>query len=107
MARFKAKLFRFPGPGGWTFAPVPDRHAPPVTHGWGRTPVRARVEGHVWETSVWRDKTFGTMLPVPKNVRGDKGDGDSVLVELLPRGASGAGAPRRPRLMAKRRGGKR
>ena len=85
MARFRAKLFRYPGPGGWTFAPVPERHAPPVTHGWGRTPVLARVEGRSWETSVWRDKKLGTMLPVPKTVRGDKGDGDSVWIELLPR----------------------
>jgi hypothetical protein len=36
---FKAKLFRYPGVGGWHFAPVPARFAPPVTHGWGRTPV--------------------------------------------------------------------
>jgi len=79
---FKAKLFRYPGPGGWTFAPVPDEHAPPVTHGWGRTPVRARVDGVAWETSVWRDEKYGTLLPVPKHVRGAKGDGDVVEVEL-------------------------
>jgi Domain of unknown function (DUF1905) len=84
---FKAKLFRYPGPGGWTFAPVPDAHAPPVTHGWGRTPVRARVDGKTWETSVWRDKTYGTLLPVPRSVRGRKGDGDEVQVELLPAGS--------------------
>jgi hypothetical protein len=79
---FKARLFRYPGPGGWTFAPVPDRHAPPVTHGWGRTPVRATVDGRSWETSVWRDEKYGTLLPVPKNVRGGKGEGDAVVVEL-------------------------
>jgi hypothetical protein len=83
--RFKAKLFRYPGPGGWHFAPVPDRCAPPVTHGWGRTPVRACVDGTCWDTSVWRDKRHGTLLAVPKRVRGDKGDGDTVLVELAPR----------------------
>jgi hypothetical protein len=75
-------LFRYPGPGGWTFAPVPDRHAPPVTEGWGRTPVLASVDGRSWETSVWRDEKFGTLLPVPKRVRGEKGDGDVVEVEL-------------------------
>jgi hypothetical protein len=92
--RFNAKLFRYPGPGGWTFAPVPDAHAPPVTHGWGRTPVHARVDGRSWETSVWRDKKFGTLLPVPKAGRGDKGDGDVVVVEILPPRPRG-GAPRR------------
>jgi hypothetical protein len=90
MARFKATLFRYPGPGGWTFAPVPDRHAPPVTEGWGRTPVLASVDGQSWETSVWRDKQFGTLLPVPKRIRGAKGDGDVVEVELRPPG------PRKP-----------
>jgi hypothetical protein len=81
--RFKTKLFRYPGPGGWTFARIPAKHAPPVTEAWGRTPVRARVDGHEWETSVWRDKQHGTLLPVPKRLRGAKGDGDTVEVELM------------------------
>jgi hypothetical protein len=88
---FNAKLFRYPGPGGWTFAPVPDRHAPPVTHGWGRTPVLATVEGKSWATSVWRDKKYGTLLPVPKAIRGNKGDGDLVKVELSERAGVGEG----------------
>jgi hypothetical protein len=81
---FKTTLFRIPGPGGWTFAPIPPRHAPPVTEGWGRTPVRATVDGRTWETSVWRDKKHGTVLPVPKAIRGDKGHGDVVEVKLAP-----------------------
>jgi len=83
---FRAKLFRYPGAGGWTFAKVPARHAPPATHAWGRTPVLATVDGVSWATSVWRDKKHGTLLAVPKKVRGDKGDGDVVQVELRPRG---------------------
>ncbi|MFZ5896255.1 MAG: DUF1905 domain-containing protein [Myxococcota bacterium] len=84
--RFKTKLFRFPGPGGWTFAIIPAKHAPPVTEGWGRTPVVATVDGITWETSVWRDRKHGTLLPVPKKIRGAKVDGDIVLVELRRRG---------------------
>jgi hypothetical protein len=80
--RFRAKLFKYPGPGGWTFAIVPRKHAPPATHPWGRTPVVASVNGIQWETSVWRDAKRGALLPVPKRVRGSKGDGDTVLVEL-------------------------
>ncbi|CAM2010610.1 DUF1905 domain-containing protein [Acanthopleuribacter pedis] len=79
---FEAELFRYPGKGGWTFAPVPDSHSPPVTHGWGRTPVTATVDGKSWETSVWRDKSGQTLLPVPKKIRGNKGDGDRVTVSL-------------------------
>ena len=85
MSAFETRLWRYPGEGGWVFAFVPKRHAPPATHAWGRTPVYARVDGIGWETSVWRDKKHGTLLPVPKRVRGAKGDGDVVKVELSPR----------------------
>ena len=80
---FTATLFRTPGKGGWHFAPVPDAKAPPVTHGWGRSPVLATVDGTTWETSVWWDgKTKRTLLAVPQRVRGNKGDGDRVKVIL-------------------------
>ena len=105
---FDAKLFRYPGPGGWTFAPVPAEHAPPVTHGWGRTPVVAIVDGRSWTTSVWRDKKHGTLLAVPKHVRGEKGDGDTVRVELAFEGAMDelerAPVSPRPRTAARSRG---
>ena len=42
----------------------------------------ATVDGKAWQTSVWRDKKHGTLLPIPKAIRGDKGDGDLVTVEL-------------------------
>lgn len=80
--RFSGRLFRYPGKGGWHFVPVPDRLAPPVTHGWGRTPVIATVDGRQWSTSVWRGKDGRTLLAVPATVRGPKGDGDRVKVEL-------------------------
>jgi hypothetical protein len=46
---------------------------------------------------VWRDKKFGTLLPVPKAVRGKKGDGDVVVVEILPPGPRGSARRGRPR----------
>ena len=80
--RFHAILWQYPGAGGWVFASVPDKYAPPVTHAWGRTPVRATVDGHVWQTSVWRGKDGRTVLAVPKKVRGVKGHGDRVHIRL-------------------------
>jgi hypothetical protein len=80
--KFSAKLFRYPGPGGWVFAPVPDRFSPPVTHKWGRTPVHATVDGYEWDTSVWRGKGGRTLLAVPKRARGLKGHGDTVRVHI-------------------------
>jgi Domain of unknown function (DUF1905) len=81
-ARFRAKLWRYPGQGGWHFATVPAKYAPRATHGWGRTPVRAIVDGYEWSTSVWRGKEGRTLLAVPKAARGTKGDGDTVQVEI-------------------------
>ncbi len=79
---FTSTLFKYPGKGGWHFAPVPDRFAPPVTHGWGRTPVWATVEGVEWQTSVWRGKDGRTLLAVPAKIRGGKGHGDRVRVTI-------------------------
>lgn len=78
---FTGRLFRYPGKGGWTFVPIPKRLAPPVTRGWGRTPVQATVDGLTWATSLWRDtKTDRSLLAVPARIRGAKQHGDRVTV---------------------------
>jgi hypothetical protein len=80
---FESTLFRYPGKGGLTFAPIPKRLAPPATRPWGRTPVSAMVDGIRWDTSLWRDsKTGGALLAIPLRVRGAKGAGDTVTVEF-------------------------
>lgn len=81
--RFTAKIFHTGGKGGWTFAPLPLSLKPPVTGSWGMTPVIATVDGKTWSTTIWRDtKMKRTLLPVPKKIRGSKGDGDKVAVEI-------------------------
>jgi len=82
MATFEATLMKWSGKGAWTFAPVPVQHAPDIVGSWGRTPVIATVDGMSWATSVWRDKTHGTLLPVPARIRRGKGHGDLVVVEI-------------------------
>lgn len=79
---FKSTMFRYPGKGGWHFAPVPERLAPAPTEAWGRTPVEAVVDSVAWRTSVWRGKDGRTLLAIPARVRGVKGDGDRVTVTL-------------------------
>ena len=80
---FPSTLVRYPGKGGWTFAQIPKALAPPVTRPWGRTPVRAVVDGTAWDTSIWRaSKGDGSLLAVPARIRGAKGDGDTVTVEF-------------------------
>jgi hypothetical protein len=82
VGEFRSKLFRVPGKGGWVFAPVPKKHAPAVTVGWGRTPVHATVDGKSWSTSVWRERSGRAILAVPARIRGDKDHADTVHVRL-------------------------
>ena len=80
---FRSTLIRYPGKGGWTFAPIPKKFAPPVTRPWGRTPVRASVDGVAWDTSIWRDsKADRALLAVPARIRAGKAAGDRVTVEF-------------------------
>jgi hypothetical protein len=79
---FEATLRRWDGPAAWVFAPVPEEHAPVTAGRFGRVPVIATVDGHTWETSVWRDKSAGWLLAVPAKVRRGKDDGDVVVVEI-------------------------
>jgi Domain of unknown function (DUF1905) len=81
---FATTLFRYAGKGGWHFAIIPSKVAPPATRPWGRTPVTATVDGRTWTTSIWRDtKSHRSLLAVPKARRGAKGDGDTVIVTFL------------------------
>jgi hypothetical protein len=79
---FQATLFKVPGKGGWTFAPVPEAHAPTAAGAWGRAPVVAVVDGQRWRTSVWRDRTHGWLLAVPAKIRRGKSHGDVVEVSI-------------------------
>jgi hypothetical protein len=79
---FEVELFKVEGKGGWTFAPVPPDCAPPVTGGWGMTPVEASVEGRAWSTQVWRERSGRVLLPLPRKVRGALGHGDRAQITL-------------------------
>ena len=84
MPAFTTLLFRWDDtPGAWTFVSVPEAEAPPVAGAFGRSPVRASVDGRVWKTSLWRDRRHGWLLAVPKRLRNGKEDGDLVVVEIL------------------------
>lgn len=79
---FEATLRRWPGPSAWVFAAVPAEAMPSKPGPFGRVPVVATVDGHTWQTSVWRDQAEGWLLPVPARVRRGKDDGDWVVVEV-------------------------
>jgi hypothetical protein len=79
---FEATLVRWPGPGGWVFAPVPPEHAPDTAGPFGRVPVTATVNRRTWSTSIWRDKKAGWLLPVPAKIRRGLDHGDTVNIVI-------------------------
>ena len=81
-SEFTGELVEWDGPAAWHFVRVPEVHAPDFAGAFGRVPVVATVDGVTWATSVWRDKSSGWMLAVPKKVKGGKGDGDVVTVSI-------------------------
>jgi hypothetical protein len=82
VTHFTAEIFRIDEPGGWHFVRIPDDLAPDSAGAWGRAPVIASVDGRTWSTSAWRDSTRGWLLPVPKKIRGDLHEGDTVRVTV-------------------------
>lgn len=89
---FKAELWLYPGEAGWHFLTLPAEVADDVraltagaSKAFGSVKVQAEVDGHSWQTSLFRDsKSASYLLPVKKDVR-DKAhlkDGDGVQVHL-------------------------
>jgi len=89
---FNAELWLYPGEAGWHFVTLPAEVADDVraltagaSKAFGSVKVQAKVDGHAWQTSLFRDsKSASYLLPVKKEVR-DKAhlkDGDSVQVQL-------------------------
>ncbi len=87
---FAGELWYWRGPSPFRFITVPDEAcvelravAAVVSYGWGMIPVRVRIGGTVWETSLF-PKDGRYIVPVKDVVRGVEGiaEGDIVAVEL-------------------------
>ncbi|MET1021327.1 MAG: DUF1905 domain-containing protein [Arthrobacter sp.] len=97
---FSAELFEWRGPAPFYWLPLaPDAcdyvraKSAAASYGWGAIPVRVRIGGSEWETSLLpRDGEY--VLPVKKAVRRQErfGDGDTVTVamSIAPRGGRAA-----------------
>ena len=109
---FDAALWEWRGPAPFYWLTLPDEACDDIrfaaehaSYGWGAVPVRARIGGTEWETSLL-PKDGAYVLPVKQLVRKAEGidEGDTVAVALTvaPRGgrqANGTGStwePRRP-----------
>jgi hypothetical protein len=87
---FAGDIWEWRGPSPYYFVTVPDEESlhlhelsTVVTYGWGMIPVRARIGGTEWGTSLFpKDGLY--VLPVKDAVREAEGldEGDSVTVRL-------------------------
>ena len=87
---FSGPIWFWKGPAPWHFVTVPDDEcavlesaSPLVTYGWGMIPVRARIAGSVWETSLF-PKEGRYVVPIKSAVRRAErlAEGDTVTVQL-------------------------
>jgi len=87
---FSGEVFVWRGPAPYYFVAVPPPESDDiraisaaVTYGWGMIPVRARIGGTEWRTSLW-PKDGGYVVPIKAAVRRaeDFGEGDVVGVRL-------------------------
>ena len=89
---FKTELRLYPGEAGWHFLTLPPEVADDIraltagaSKAFGSIKVQAKVDGHAWQTSLFRDsKSASYLLPVKKEIRNKAHlkDGDSVQVQL-------------------------
>jgi hypothetical protein len=99
-ATFTAELFEWRGPAPFYWFALPEdicdyvrAEAKEATYGWGAIPVRVRIGGTEWETSLL-PRDGGYLLPVKAQVRAHEGFGDGDLVtiamSIAPRGGRAA-----------------
>ena len=82
MPAFSAPLWRWPTPNGVLLVTVPEAARPPALAAFGRTPIRATVNGRTWNTSIFASKSHGAILLVPKKVARPLVEGDEVDVSF-------------------------
>jgi hypothetical protein len=87
---FDGELWYWRGPAPYHFIKIPEEAcvglravSAVVSYGWGMIPVRVRIGGSVWETSLF-PKDGRYLVPIKDLVRNAEGlaEGNTVTVEL-------------------------
>jgi hypothetical protein len=83
------EIWRWVGPAPYYFVTVPPEACEAlrdvskfVTYGWGMIPVRARVGGTTWKTSLF-PKEGRYLVPLKDSVRKAEGLGEGTLVTVF------------------------
>ncbi len=88
--RFSGRIWEWRGPAPYYFVTVPEEESldlqevsGDVTYGWGMIPVRVRINGTEWSTSLW-PKDGGYVVPLKDRVRRAEGlvEGETVDITL-------------------------
>lgn len=90
--KFKAKVWKYKGAGGWHFVTLPKLLSKEIRkyhllaeEGWGRMPAMATIGTSKWETAIWFDsKRCSYLLPIKAKVRKEQclAAGSIVAVRL-------------------------
>ena len=92
---FRAKVWLYPGPGGWHFVSLPQRISKRIKktfggmkRGWGSLPIIATIKKTNWKTSLFPDRKSETYLlalkaDVRKKEKINVGDTIKMQIEIL------------------------
>jgi hypothetical protein len=95
--KVKAKVWRYPGPGGWRFVSLSKKdskalrtlakNSPRKRGAWGYIKVQVKIGKSTWYTGVWpQPKAEIYLLPLKAEIRKKEGikDGDAVYALVTP-----------------------
>lgn len=74
---FEAKVWQYPGKGGWYFVTMPVDQSKEIRdnlgwqeEGWGRLKATAQINDQTWDTAIWFDsKLQSYLLPLKSDIR--------------------------------------
>lgn len=89
--KMRAKVWRYPGAGGWHFLTLPKKQSEiirkafsGIKQGWGSLPVTVTIGQMLWKTSIFPDPNSGNyVLPIKAEVRKKEkiGLGDTIQLK--------------------------
>lgn len=88
--RFKARVWRYPGKGGWYFVSLPPDMGREIREqfrkseeGWGRLKAKAGIGKSEWVSAIWYDSKQQTyLLPLKASLRKQENLEEGTVCEV-------------------------